>query len=152
MGLLFGLGFDTATEVSLLVLAAGAAAFHLPWYALLVLPILFTAGMSLFDSIDGAFMGLAYDWAFLRPVRKVYYNITVTGLSVVVALAIGGIEMIGLLSDKLGLTSGPIAWIGGIDLDRVGYAIVVLFVADVGGEQRDLAVRPDRGALVSPTQ
>ncbi len=152
VGLLFGLGFDTATEVSLLVLAAGAAAFHMPWYALLVLPILFTAGMSLFDSIDGAFMGLAYDWAFLRPVRKVYYNITVTGLSVVVALAIGGVELVGLLSDKLGLTSGPIAWIGGIDLDRVGYAIVVLFVADVGGEQRDLAVRQDRGALVSPTQ
>ncbi len=128
VGLLFGLGFDTATEVSLLVLAAGAAAFNLPWYALLVLPILFTAGMSLFDSIDGAFMGLAYDWAFLKPVRKVYYNLTVTGLSVVVALAIGGIEITGLLADKLDITSGPVAWIGGIDLDGVGYAIVGLFV------------------------
>lgn len=128
VGLLFGLGFDTATEVSLLVLAAGAAAFNLPWYALLVLPILFTAGMSLFDSIDGAFMGLAYDWAFLKPVRKIYYNLTVTGLSVVVALAIGGIEITGLLADKLDITTGPLAWVAAIDLDSVGYAIVALFV------------------------
>ncbi len=128
VGLLFGLGFDTATEVSLLVLAAGAAAFNLPWYAFLVLPILFTAGMSLFDSLDGAFMGLAYDWAFLRPVRKIYYNITVTGLSVVVALLIGGIEIVGLLGEKLGVTSGPVAWVGTIDLNNVGYAIVGLFI------------------------
>ena len=127
VGLLFGLGFDTASEVSLLVLAAGAAAFKLPWYALLVLPILFTAGMSLFDSIDGAFMGLAYDWAFLRPVRKVYYNLTVTGLSVVVALVIGSIEIVGLLGEKLGVTTGPVAWVSTIDLSQVGYAIVVLF-------------------------
>jgi high-affinity nickel-transport protein len=129
VGLLFGLGFDTATEVSLLVLAAGAAAFNLPWYALLVLPILFTAGMSLFDTIDGAFMGLAYDWAFLKPVRKIYYNITITGLSVVVALLIGGIEISGLLSERLGVSSGPVAWVGGLDLEHVGYAIVALFVA-----------------------
>jgi len=127
VGLLLGLGFDTASEVSLLVLAAGAAAFNLPWYALLVLPILFTAGMSLFDSIDGAFMGLAYDWAFLRPVRKVYYNLTVTGLSVVVALVIGSIEIVGLLGEKLGVTTGPVAWVSTIDLSQVGYAIVVLF-------------------------
>ncbi len=128
VGLLFGLGFDTATEVSLLVLAAGAAAFHLPWYAILVLPVLFTAGMALFDSIDGALMGLAYDWAFLRPVRKVYYNITVTGLSVIVALSIGAIEIIGLLGDQLGITNGPVAWIGSIDLSQIGYAIVGLFL------------------------
>ncbi len=128
VGLLFGLGFDTATEVSLLVLAAGAATFHLPWYALLVLPILFTAGMSLFDSIDGVFMGLAYGWAFLQPVRKVYYNITITGLSVIVALVIGGIEITGLLAERLGVTHGPIAWIGDIDLNHAGYAIVGLFL------------------------
>ncbi len=128
VGLLFGLGFDTATEVSLLVLAAGAAAFHLPWYALLVLPVLFTAGMALFDSIDGALMGLAYDWAFLQPVRKVYYNITVTGLSVIVAVLIGGIEIVGLLGDKLGIADGPVAWIGNIDLNQIGFAIVGLFV------------------------
>lgn len=127
VGLLFGLGFDTATEVSLLVLAAGAAAFNLPWYALLVLPILFTAGMSLFDSIDGAFMGLAYDWAFLQPVRKVYYNLTVTGLSVIVALVIGGIEITSLLADTLHIAHGPAAWVSSIDLDHVGYVIVGLF-------------------------
>jgi high-affinity nickel-transport protein len=128
VGILFGLGFDTATEVSLLVLAAGAATFHLPWYALLVLPILFAAGMSLLDGVDGVFMGLAYDWAFLKPVRKVYYNLAVTGLSVVVALMIGGIELVGLLGEKAGIDHGPVGWIGEIDLDQVGYAIVGLFV------------------------
>ncbi|WP_354639381.1 HoxN/HupN/NixA family nickel/cobalt transporter [Kitasatospora camelliae] len=128
VGLLFGLGFDTATEVSLLVLAGGAAAFQLPWYALLVLPVLFAAGMSLLDTIDGSFMNFAYEWAFSKPIRKVYYNLTVTGLSVLVALVIGGIELIGLLGEKLDITSGPIAWIGGIDLEYVGYAIVLLFL------------------------
>jgi high-affinity nickel-transport protein len=127
VGLLFGLGFDTATEVSLLALAAGAATLQLPWYALLVLPILFTGGMCAFDSLDGAFMGLAYEWAFLKPVRKVYYNLTMTGLSVVVALVIGGIEIIGLLGARLGVETGPVAWISAIDLDHVGYAIVALF-------------------------
>jgi high-affinity nickel-transport protein len=128
-GLLFGLGFDTATEVSLLVLAGGAAAFNLPWYAILTLPILFAAGMSLLDSIDGCFMNFAYGWAFSKPVRKVYYNITITGLSVAVALIIGGIEIISILTEKLGITTGPLAWIGGLDLNNVGYVIVALFVA-----------------------
>jgi nickel/cobalt transporter (NiCoT) family protein len=128
VGLLFGLGFDTATEVSLLVLAGGAAAFALPWYALLTLPILFAAGMSLLDSIDGCFMNFAYGWAFSKPVRKVYYNITITGLSVLVALVIGGVEIISILTEKLGITSGPLAWIGDLDLNHVGYAIVGMFV------------------------
>jgi high-affinity nickel-transport protein len=128
-GLLFGLGFDTATEVSLLVLAGGAAAFNLPWYAILTLPILFAAGMSLLDSIDGCFMNFAYGWAFSNPVRKVYYNITITALSVAVALIIGGIEVISIITDKAGITSGPLAWIGGLDLNVVGYVIVALFVA-----------------------
>ncbi|MEU1286734.1 HoxN/HupN/NixA family nickel/cobalt transporter [Kitasatospora sp. NPDC005856] len=128
VGLLFGLGFDTATEVSLLVLAGGAAAFSLPWYALLTLPILFAAGMSLLDTIDGSFMNFAYEWAFSKPVRKIYYNLTVTGLSVLVALVIGSIELIGLLGEKLDVTSGPVAWIGELDLNFVGYAIVGLFV------------------------
>ncbi|MFF2043178.1 HoxN/HupN/NixA family nickel/cobalt transporter [Kitasatospora sp. NPDC058170] len=128
VGLLFGLGFDTATEVSLLVLAGGAAAFQLPWYALLVLPILFAAGMSLLDTIDGSFMNFAYEWAFSKPVRKIYYNLTVTGLSVLVALVIGSIELLGLLGEKLDITSGPIAWVGELDLNFVGYAIVGLFV------------------------
>jgi high-affinity nickel-transport protein len=128
IGLLFGLGFDTATEVSLLVLAGGAAAFNLPWYAILTLPVLFAAGMSLLDSIDGCFMNFAYGWAFSNPVRKVYYNITITGLSVAVALIIGGIEILSIVTDKLGITTGPLAWIGGLDLNQVGYVIVGLFV------------------------
>ncbi|MGH3498728.1 MAG: HoxN/HupN/NixA family nickel/cobalt transporter [Nocardioidaceae bacterium] len=128
VGLLFGLGFDTATEVSLLVLAGGAAAVNLPWYALLTLPVLFAAGMSLLDSIDGCFMNFAYGWAFSKPVRKVFYNITITGLSVAVALLIGGIEITGLLADKLAITSGPLAWIGRLDFNYVGYGIVGLFV------------------------
>jgi nickel/cobalt transporter (NiCoT) family protein len=127
VGLLFGLGFDTATEVSLLVLAGGAAAFALPWYALLTLPVLFAAGMSLLDTIDGSFMNFAYGWAFSKPVRKVYYNLTVTGLSVAVALVIGGIELISILVDKLHITSGPLAVIGSLDLNLVGYVVVVLF-------------------------
>ena len=103
LGMLFGLGFDTATEIALLVLAAGAGASGLPFYAILCLPILFAAGMSLLDTIDGSFMNFAYGWAFSKPVRKVYYNITITGLSVAVALFIGTVELVGLLTDKLGL-------------------------------------------------
>ncbi len=128
VGLLFGLGFDTATEVSLLVIAGGAAVFELPWYAVLTLPILFAAGMSLLDTIDGCFMNFAYGWAFATPARKVYYNITITGLSVAVAMVIGTIELTGLLATKLGIRSGPLAAIGGLNLNAVGYAIVGLFV------------------------
>ena len=128
IGVLFGLGFDTASEISLLVLAGGAAAFDLPWYAILTLPVLFAAGMSLLDSIDGCFMNFAYGWAFSRPVRKVYYNITITALSVAVALIIGTVELLSILVDKLSITSGPIAWIGGLDLNNVGFFIVGLFV------------------------
>jgi nickel/cobalt transporter (NiCoT) family protein len=128
VGVLFGLGFDTATEIGLLVLAGGAAAFQLPWYAVLTLPVLFAAGMSLLDSIDGCFMNFAYGWAFSRPVRKVYYNITITALSVAVALIIGTVELISILTDKLGIRTGPLAWIGGLDLNYVGFVIVALFV------------------------
>jgi high-affinity nickel-transport protein len=128
IGLLFGLGFDTATEISLLVLAGGAAAFQLPWYAILTLPILFAAGMSLLDTVDGCFMNFAYGWAFAKPVRKVYYNMTITGLSVAVALIIGTIELVSILTDKLDITSGPLAAIGGLDLNYVGFVIAGLFV------------------------
>src|SRR5579872_4526112 len=102
VGLLFGLGFDTASEVALLFLAAGAAGAGLPFYAILCLPILFAAGMSLLDTIDGSFMNFAYGWAFSQPVRKVFYNIAITGLSVAIALVIGTIELSGLLAEKLG--------------------------------------------------
>ncbi len=129
VGLLMGLGFDTATQVALLVLAAGTAAFTLPWYAILVLPVLFAAGMSLFDAVDGILMSRAYGWAFLQPVRKVYYNLTVTVLSVVVALVIGVIVLTGLLADRLGIESGPLAAIGSANLEFVGFMIVGLFVA-----------------------
>ncbi|HEY9392085.1 MAG TPA: HoxN/HupN/NixA family nickel/cobalt transporter [Mycobacteriales bacterium] len=128
VGLLFGLGFDTATEVSLLVLAGGAAAFSLPWYAILTLPVLFAAGMSLLDSIDGCFMNFAYGWAFSKPVRKVYYNIAITGLSVAVAMIVGVIELVSILAERLSITTGPLAWVGGLDLNHVGYLIVALFV------------------------
>ena len=101
--MLFGLGFDTATEIALLVLAGTSAAAGLPWYAILCLPVLFTAGMCLLDTIDGSFMNFAYGWAFSNPVRKIYYNITITGLSVAVALLIGSIELLGLFAGPAGL-------------------------------------------------
>jgi high-affinity nickel-transport protein len=128
LGCLFGLGFDTATEVALLVVAGGAAAGGLPFYAILCLPILFAAGMSLFDTIDGAFMNFAYGWAFSQPIRKIYYNLTVTGLSVAVALLIGTIELMSVLADKLSLSGEPWDLVSNIDLNLVGYAIVALFV------------------------
>jgi nickel/cobalt transporter (NiCoT) family protein len=128
VGLLFGLGFDTATEIALLATAGAAAAGGLPIYAILCLPILFAAGMSLLDSIDGAFMNFAYGWAFAKPVRKLFYNITVTWLSVVVALVIGTIELMSVLADRLTLTGQPWDFVSGLQLDYVGYAIVAMFV------------------------
>jgi high-affinity nickel-transport protein len=128
IGVLFGLGFDTATEVGLLVLAGGAAALNLPFYAILVLPILFAAGMCLMDTTDGVFMNAAYGWAFARPVRKVFYNLTITSISVMVALVIGTIELISVVADRFDITTGPVAAIAHIDLDYAGYAIVGLFV------------------------
>jgi nickel/cobalt transporter (NiCoT) family protein len=128
VGVLFGLGFDTATEVGLLVLAGGAAVFNLPFYAILVLPILFAAGMCLMDTVDGVFMNAAYGWAFAKPVRKVFYNITITSISVAVALIIGTIELVGVFADQAGITSGPLAAISDIPLDYAGYGIVGLFV------------------------
>ncbi|MBE8475048.1 Nickel transporter NicT [Streptomyces justiciae] len=128
LGLLFGLGFDTATEVALLVLAGSGAASGLPWYAILCLPVLFAAGMSLLDTIDGTFMNFAYGWAFSKPVRKVYYNLTITGLSVAVALLIGTVELLGLLAEKLDLHGPFWTWIAGLDLNTLGFAVVGLFV------------------------
>jgi high-affinity nickel-transport protein len=128
VGLLFGLGFDTASEVALLVLAGGAAGAGLPWYAILCLPVLFAAAMSLMDSIDGSFMNFAYGWAFSKPVRKVYYNLAVTGLSVAVALVVGTIELGGLVAERLGLSGTFWAWWEGIDLNVLGLVIVGMFV------------------------
>ncbi|MDC0773560.1 HoxN/HupN/NixA family nickel/cobalt transporter, partial [Streptomyces sp. HD] len=128
LGLLFGLGFDTATEVALLVLAGSGAASGLPWYAILCLPVLFAAGMSLLDAIDGTFMNFAYGWAFSEPVRKVYYNLTVTGLSVAVALLIGTVELLALLADRLALHGPFWGWITGLDLNTAGFVVVGIFV------------------------
>ena len=128
LGLLFGLGFDTASEVGLLALSAGAATRALPVGAILALPVLFAAGMSMMDTADGAFMSKAYGWAFSRPVRKVYYNITVTTLSVTVALAVGTVELLQVASSRLSL-SGPFwDWLAALDFETLGYAIVGLFL------------------------
>jgi nickel/cobalt transporter (NiCoT) family protein len=128
LGLLFGLGFDTATEIALLATAGTAAASGLPFYAILCLPVLFAAGMCLLDTIDGAFMNFAYEWAFSKPVRKVFYNITVTGLSVAVALGIGMIELVQVFTNRLSLSGGVWDVLTNLDLNYVGYVIVGLFV------------------------
>ena len=128
LGLLFGLGFDTATEVGLLALAAGVATHSIPILAILSLPILFAAGMSLMDTLDGAFMSQAYGWAFSNPIRKVYYNITVTSLSVVVALVIGTVELLQVFVTKFGLSGRGWDTLGNLDFETLGYGIVALFV------------------------
>jgi high-affinity nickel-transport protein len=129
IGVLFGLGFDTATEVALLVIAGSAGAAGLPWYAILCLPILFAAGMSLLDSIDGSFMNFAYGWAFSKPVRKVFYNLTITGLSVAIALLIGTIELGGLIAQQLNLSGTFWDWFENININLLGFLIVGMFVA-----------------------
>jgi nickel/cobalt transporter (NiCoT) family protein len=128
LGVLFGLGGDTATEIGLLALAAGAAGTGLPFYAILSLPVIFAAGMSLLDTADGAFMCKAYGWAFSNPVRKVYYNITVTGLSVAVALLVGTVEVLGLLASRLGWSGRFWDWVSRVDLNTLGFLIVGMFV------------------------
>lgn len=132
VGFLFGLGFDTAAEIALLTTAGTAAGGGLPLYAILSLPVLFAAGMSLLDTIDGAFMYFAYRWAFLNPVRKVFYNITLTALSAVIALVIGLVSLISVVSDGLGLTGGFLDSVAGLDLDYLGYAIAGMFLLTWG--------------------
>ncbi len=133
VGVLFGLGFDTATEVALLALSATAAVGTvggtLPPLAIIALPLIFAAGMSLMDSLDGIFMTKAYSWAFTSPLRKIYYNITTTGLSICVAFVIGTIQLIGVLAEKTSIDNyQPFTLIAEIDLNRVGYFIVASFV------------------------
>ncbi len=147
LGVLFGLGFDTASEVGLLALAAGVATHHVPFLAVISLPILFAAGMSLMDTADGAFMSQAYGWAFSNPIRKVYYNITVTTLSVAVALAIGTVELLQVFATKLGLDDGFWGWLEGPRLrdDRLRRRRHLRrHLGDLGGDLEDA---PDRGAL-----
>ncbi len=135
IGLLFGLGFDTATEVGLLAITAGAAAtatgsggIQLPVLGILALPLLFAAGMSLMDTTDGVFMSKAYRWAFTSPLRKVYYNMTTTGLSVFVALAVGTIEYLQVISSQLQWESPFFEWLNSLDFETLGYGIVAIFL------------------------
>ena len=129
IGFLFGLGFDTASEVALLVLAGSAVVGGLPFWAVLSLPILFAAGMSLLDGLDGLFMNFAYGWAFFNPIRKVYYNITITGLSVGVAFVIGTVELLSVLQSQLRLSGGIWGYSARFDINHAGFMIVGVFVA-----------------------
>ena len=128
VGFIFGLGFDTATEVLLLAATAAAATQGLPWYAVLSLPLLFAGGMTLFDTADGCFMNFAYGWAFARPVRKVYYNLVITGLSIAVAFLIGTIEIFGLLPGELRIHGGFWDFMANFNINQAGFAIAGLFV------------------------
>jgi len=132
IGLLFGLGFDTATEVGLLGISATQAAQGLPIWSILVFPALFTAGMTLLDTTDSVLMVGAYGWAFVKPIRKLYYNLTITATSVVVAVVVGGLETLNLVGDQLGLTDGGGFWgaIGALNdnFGEIGYLIVGIFV------------------------
>ncbi|GAA4399390.1 Nickel transporter NicT [Tsukamurella soli] len=128
VGVVFGIGFDTATEVLLLAATAAAATQGLPWYAVIALPLLFAGGMTLFDTIDGCFMNVAYGWAFARPVRKVYYNLVITGLSILVAFVIGTIEICGLLSTELHLSGGFWDFMADFDINTAGFIVVGVFL------------------------
>jgi high-affinity nickel-transport protein len=128
VGVVFGIGFDTATEVLLLAATAGAATQGLPWYAVVSLPLLFAGGMTLFDTLDGCFMNFAYGWAFARPVRKVYYNLVITGLSIAVAFLVGTIEILGLLSSELHIHGGFWDFMTSFNINKAGFGIAGLFV------------------------
>jgi len=127
LGVLFGLGFDTASEVALLGLAATSGAGHIPVVYILILPALFAAGMSLVDTTDGVLMLGAYGWAYVKPIRKLYYNLNITLVSVLIAFAIGGIEVLGIVSERLGLSGGVWDWLGGLDFGAIGFAIIAIF-------------------------
>ena len=128
VGVVFGLGFDTATEVALLATTAVLATQHLPWYSIMCLPILFTAGMALMDTLDGCFMNVAYGWAFFNPVRKVYYNLAITGLSVAICFFIGTVELLGLVPAELHLHGRFWSDMAGFNINTAGFIIVGMFV------------------------
>ena len=131
IGFLFGLGFDTATEIGLLGISATQAARGMSFWTILVFPTLFTAGMSLMDTTDSVLMTRAYGWAFVNPIRKLWYNLTITAASVIVALFIGGIEALGVIGDKLELEGGFWGLIGSLNdnLINFGFVVVGIFVA-----------------------
>src|SRR5580693_3560927 len=164
VGLVFGLGFDTATEVALLATTALLASQHIPWYAIICLPVLFTAGMTLMDTTDGLVMNLAYGWALFNPVRKVYYNLAITGLSVSICFAIGGIEVLGLLPREihgLSRTRGFWAVVDHFNINTAGFIIAGLFIATwlaavliwrFGRIEQKWAVRLQAGGTVAARQ
>jgi high-affinity nickel-transport protein len=132
VGVVFGLGFDTATEVALLATTALLASQHIPWYAIACLPVLFTAGMTFMDTTDGLFMNLACGWAFFNPVRKVYYNLAITGLSVGICFVVGAIEVLSLLPQEihgLSRTTGFWGLVSRFNINTAGFVIVGLFLA-----------------------
>lgn len=133
VGVVFGLGFDTATEVTLLGTTALLATRSLPWYSIMCLPILFTAGMSLLDTADGCFMNVAYGWAFLNPVRKVFYNLAITGLSVAICFFIGTIEVLGLLPVELHWKGHFWNDMSGFNINTAGFIIVAMFILTWSG-------------------
>ncbi|MBQ4870377.1 HoxN/HupN/NixA family nickel/cobalt transporter [Priestia megaterium] len=128
IGFLFGLGFDTASEIALLTLSAGAAQHNLSFVSILSLPVLFAAGMSLMDTLDGAFMTSSYNWAFDKPIRKVYYNITVTTLSVIAAIFVGLLELTQIIGEKLHVQNNWFKIIDKLDLGDMGYILVIMFI------------------------
>jgi len=128
LGLRFGLGFDTASEVALLGLAATSGASHIPVVFILILPALFAAGMSLVDATDGILMLGAYGWAYVKPIRKLYCNLNITLVSVLIAIFVGGIEVMSIVAEGLGLTGGIWDVVGPLDFELVGFAIIAIFV------------------------
>ncbi len=128
VGVVFGMGFDTATEVALLATTALLAAKALPWYSIMCLPILFTAGMALLDTLDGCFMNFAYGWAFFNPVRKIYYNLAITGLSIAICVLVGAIEVLGLLPTELHWRGPFWHFMEHFNINVAGYVIVGMFV------------------------
>ena len=132
VGVVFGMGFDTATEVALLATTALLASKALPWYSIMCLPILFTAGMTLMDTVDGCFMNLAYGWAFFNPVRKIYYNLAITGLSVAICFFIGTIEVLGLLPTELNIHGSFWEFMANFNINSAGFVIVGMFVVTWG--------------------
>ncbi len=132
LGILFGLGFDTASEVALLGLAATSGAGHVPVALILVLPLLFAAGMATIDATDGIMMLGAYGWAYVKPIRKLYYNLNITLVSVIIAFVVGGIEVLAIVADEFGLSGGIWSLVTGLDFGLVGIGIIVVFLASWG--------------------
>jgi high-affinity nickel-transport protein len=133
VGLLFGLGFDTATTIALFAVGGGTSLVA-PWYVVMALPLLFTAGMTLFDTLDGLVMHHSYAWAYSQPLRRVYYSLTITAMSIAIAFSIGGLSLLGLFAGSL--TEGPLAWLAALDTTNLGFVVggvlIATWLASVG--------------------